>query len=146
MGELLPYRHIRHTFASWLVEDGTDIYKVQKLLGHGSLDRASLKCDSFPVRYEIETTNIFDELLAGVSAIRTKAKIITRFDHIKLGNFGDHKGLGEGLFELRFFFGPGFRAYYTVKGGMVVFLLCGGDKSTQERDIKKARKIMIALE
>ena len=106
----------------------------------------SLMCDNTIMRYEIETTNIFDEWLVGVSDIRTKARIITRFDHIKLGNFGDHKGLGEGLFELRFFFGPGYRAYYTVKKGMVVFLLCGGDKSTQEKDIKKARKIMIALE
>ena len=84
---------------------------------HSDLDKLSHMCDSMPMRYEIETTNIFDEWLAGISDIKTRARIITRFDHIKLGNFGDHKGLGEGLFELRFFFGPGFRAYYTVKGG-----------------------------
>ena len=103
-------------------------------------------CDSMLMRYEIETTNIFDKWLAGIADIRDRARIITRFDHIKLGNFGDCKALGDGLFELRFFFGPGFRVYYTVKGEVVVFLLCGGDKSTQERDIKKALKIMIELE
>jgi putative addiction module killer protein len=61
-------------------------------------------------------------------------------------NFGDHKGLGGGLFELRFFFGPGFRTYYTIKGERVVFLLCGGDKATQKKDIEKARKIITELE
>lgn len=106
----------------------------------------SFMCDNISMRYEIETTNIFDKWFAGISDIRDRARIITRFDHIKLGNFGDHKGMGGGLFELRFFFGPGFRVYYMVKGEKVVFLLCGGDKSTQERDVQKARKIMITLE
>ncbi len=73
-------------------------------------------------------------------------KIISRFDHIRLGNFGDHKAIAENLFELRFFFGPGYRAYYTIKDGKVVFLLCGGDKSAQNKDIDKARRILIALE
>ena len=65
-----------------------------------------------------------------------------RFDHIQLGNCGDHKRLGNSLFELRFFFSSGFRAYYTIKDGKVVFLLCGGDKSSQNKDINKARAIM----
>ena len=60
--------------------------------------------------------------------------------------FGDHKHLGGNLFELRFFFGPGFRAYYTIKDRKVVFLLCGGDKSTQARDINKARAVLAELE
>jgi putative addiction module killer protein len=98
------------------------------------------------MRYEIETTNIFDKWLAGIVDIRHRARIINRFDHIHLGNFGDHKNLGGGLFELRFFFGPGFRAYYTIKGERVVFLLCGGDKATQGKDIEKARNIMNELE
>ena len=84
--------------------------------------------------------------LAGIADIRHRARIINRFDHIHLGNFGDHKNLGGGLFELRFFFGPGFRAYYTIKGKRVVFLLCGGDKATQGKDIEKARNIMNELE
>jgi len=50
------------------------------------------------------------------------------------------------LYELRFFFGSGFRAYYTIKDGKVVFLLCGGDKSSQSKNIDKARAIMAELE
>ena len=110
------------------------------------LDKLSLWCDNVAMRYEIETTNIFDKWLAGIADIRHRARIINRFDHIHLGNFGDHKNLGGGLFELRFFFGPGFRAYYTIKGKRVVFLLCGGDKATQGKDIEKARNIMNELE
>jgi putative addiction module killer protein len=72
--------------------------------------------------------------------------VISRIDNVQLGNFGDHKSLGQGLYELRFFFGPGFRAYYTIKKRTVVFLLCGGTKSRQGKDIEKARTIMKELE
>ncbi len=98
------------------------------------------------MHYEIETTNVFDKWLAGITDIRHRARIAIRFDQIRIGNFGDHKSLGGGLFELRFFVGPGFRTYYTVRNGRVVFLLTGGDKSTQAKDIEKARNIMAALE
>ncbi|MDA3898638.1 MAG: type II toxin-antitoxin system RelE/ParE family toxin [Desulfobacteraceae bacterium] len=98
------------------------------------------------MKYEIETTNIFDKWLTGVRDTQHRARIISRFDHIQLGNFGDHKNLGGNLFELRFFFGPGFRIYYTIKGEKIVFLICGGDKPTQSKDIKKARTIMDELE
>lgn len=103
-------------------------------------------CDNIYMRYDIETTNIFDKWLAGIVDIQNRARIITRFDHIQLGNFGDYKNLGHGLFELRFFFGPGFRVYYTIKGERVIFLLCGGDKSTQGKDIEKAKNIIAELE
>jgi putative addiction module killer protein len=98
------------------------------------------------MRYDIETTGVFDKWLAGIADIRFRARVAVRFDHIRLGNFGDHKALGGGLFELRFFFGPGFRVYCTVKKGRVVFLLCGGDKARQTKDIEKARNIMVMLE
>jgi putative addiction module killer protein len=111
-----------------------------------SLDRLSHKCDNKGVYYEIETTNVFDKWLARITDIRHRARIAIRFDQIRTGNFGDHKNLGGGLFELRFFLGPGFRAYYTVRNGRVVLLLTGGDKSTQAKDIKKAHNIMTALE
>lgn len=106
----------------------------------------SLMCDIIVMRFEIETTNVFDKWLAEISDIKHRARIINRFDYIQLGNFGDHKSLGSGLFELRFFFGPGFRAYYTIKDNRVVFLLCGGDKTSQGKDIEKAKKVMIDLE
>ena len=98
------------------------------------------------MKYEIETTNIFDKWLVGIKDARNRARIISRLDHVRLGNFGDHKNLGGGLFELRFFFGPGFRVYYTVRDGKVVVLFCGGDKSGQSKDIDKARAIMAELE
>ena len=56
------------------------------------------------------------------------------------GNFGDHKGVGEGIFELRLFFGPGYRVYFAEDGDTIVLLLCGGDKSSQSRDIELAKQ------
>jgi len=94
------------------------------------------------VKYEIETTNIFDKWFSGIKNARYKARFLTRFDRVQMGNFGDHKKLDNDLFELRFFFGPGFRAYYAIKENKIVFLLCGGDKSSQKKDIRKARIIM----
>ena len=95
--------------------------------------------------YEIETTNIFDKWFASVKDKQFRARIISRQDNIQLGNFGDHKTVAQNLFELRFFFGPGYRAYYTIENDKIVFLLCGGDKSTQSRDIEKAQTIMQTL-
>ncbi|ETR70188.1 MAG: addiction module killer protein [Candidatus Magnetoglobus multicellularis str. Araruama] len=98
------------------------------------------------MKYEIETTNIFDTWFTGLKDSKSKARIISRFDKVQLGNLGDHKNLGGNLFELRFFFGPGYRIYYTIKSGRIVILLCGGDKSKQKKDIKLARDIMAELE
>ena len=89
---------------------------------------------------------MFDKWLYGIKDVKHRARIISRFDSIQLGNLGDHKNLGGNLFELRFFFGPGFRVYFTIKQGKIVFLLCGGDKSGQGKDIKKAKAIMAELE
>ncbi len=58
------------------------------------------------------------------------------------GNLGDVKTVGQNLFEMRFFFGSGYRIYYTISDETLVLLLCGGDKSTQKKDIGKAKKIM----
>lgn len=61
------------------------------------------------------------------------------------GNVGDAKTVGKNLFEMRFFFGPGFRLYYTIRDNTVVLLLCGGNKLTQEKDIEKAKNILEEL-
>ena len=98
------------------------------------------------MKYEIETTEIFDEWLDSIKDIKHRARIVKRFDYIEMGNFGDHKQIGCDLFELRFFFGSGFRAYYTIKGSTVVFMLNGGDKNSQNKDIKKAQAILGELE
>lgn len=67
-----------------------------------------------------------------------RAIITARMARVRLGNFGDCKSF-DGIHELRIHYGPGYRIYYGKKGKTVVILLCGGDKSTQKKDIKKAK-------
>lgn len=81
----------------------------------------------------------FINFLDSVKSIQDRVRIMSRIDRIEKGNFGDSKSLGDGLLELRFFFGPGYRIYFGMKGNQVVILLCGGDKSSQVKDIKTAR-------
>jgi len=76
--------------------------------------------------------------MSGLRDNRTKAKIVARIDRLALGNFGDCKALGNGLFELRIDWGPGYRVYYALAGKACVLLLCGGDKCKQASDIRRA--------
>ncbi len=69
---------------------------------------------------------------------KAKAKIAVKIDRIKLGNFGGCEAVGEGLSELKIDYGPGYRVYFGQAGDAIIILLCGGDKSTQSKDIKKA--------
>lgn len=71
---------------------------------------------------------------------------LRRIDSMRIGSFGDHKPIQANLFELRLFFGPGYRVYYTVKNERIIFLLAGGDKSTQPKDIEKALALLQTLE
>lgn len=71
---------------------------------------------------------------------RGAAKVKARLARIRMGNFGLARSLGGGLHELKIDHGPGYRVYFGAKGIDVVILLCGGDKRTQNEDIKKARK------
>lgn len=82
--------------------------------------------------------NHFREWLDNLKDIKTQAKIDIRIGRLRLGNFGDTKGVGQGVYELRIHFGPGYRVYYGLEGNKIVLLLCGGDKRTQKNDIKKA--------
>ena len=98
------------------------------------------------MKYEIETTEDFDEWFLKLKDKTIKNRLLSRIDRVKNGNFGDFKPLGANLFELRFFFGDGFRIYYTIQNRKIVFLLTGGDKTTQQNDIKKALSLLAQLE
>jgi putative addiction module killer protein len=98
------------------------------------------------MKYELRKTEIFDRWMAKLKDRSAKIKILARMDRIENGNFGDHKQIDKNLFELRFFFGPGYRIYYTIKGSTVVILLTGGNKTTQVKNIKKATALLNDLE
>ncbi|MEM8503626.1 MAG: type II toxin-antitoxin system RelE/ParE family toxin [Cyanobacteria bacterium P01_D01_bin.1] len=73
---------------------------------------------------------------------KTQTRIAARLDRIVDGNFGDCKSLRERLYELRFFFGPGYRIYYGIVGRRIVLLLAGGDKKDQTKTIKTAKRLL----
>lgn len=98
------------------------------------------------MEYELVSTETFTQWLTSLRDATARRRIVARLDRVAGGNFGDHKTLGEGLFELRLFFGAGFRIYYTVKDQQVVLLLSGGDKSTQDKDIEAARLLLASVE
>jgi putative addiction module killer protein len=98
------------------------------------------------MKYELRKTDFFDRWMAGLKDRSVKIKILARLDRVENGNFGDHKQIDKNLFELRFFFGPGYRIYYTIKGNTIVILLTGGNKTTQAKDIKKAAALLNDLE
>lgn len=80
----------------------------------------------------------FAQWLRGLSDGSTRNRIRQRIARVRLGNFGDARSVGKGVHELRIQFGPGYRVYFGRDGDVVVILLCGGDKSTQTRDIERA--------
>jgi putative addiction module killer protein len=82
--------------------------------------------------------DIYDEWLTSLGDRRTQAKITERINRIAGGNFGDCKPLGQGLWELRIDWGPGYRVYYAVVGRELVLLVSGGDKRRQSADIELA--------
>ena len=95
--------------------------------------------------YQLESTADFRRWLSRLDA-SVRRRLLARLDRICLGNFGDHRQLEPDLYEMRFFFGSGYRVYYTLRDGRVVLLLAGGDKSSQARDIAKAKAILDSLE
>ncbi len=87
---------------------------------------------------EIRQTEEFASWLQALRDGRARARILIRMDRLALGNPGDVKPVGEGVSEMRIDYGPGYRIYFMQRGATLVVLLAGGDKSTQERDIKAA--------
>jgi putative addiction module killer protein len=91
--------------------------------------------------YEVETTGEFDSWLNNIRDGKTQKIIVKRVRAMSLGTLGETRSLDNGLFEAKIRFGPGFRLYFVNKGTKIIVLLCGGDKSTQKRDIQKAREL-----
>lgn len=81
----------------------------------------------------------FIEWLEGIKDPVTEVRIRQRIRRIELGNLGDHRLVGDDVFELRLHFGSGYRVYFGKVGSIVILLLMGGDKRSQKRDIKQAK-------
>ncbi len=81
----------------------------------------------------------FSDWISGLKDIMGRKRILVRLERIAQGNYGDCQSVGEGVLELRLFFGGGYRVYFGEDGDTLVVLLCGGDKSTQNQDIKNAK-------
>ncbi|OFX11505.1 MAG: addiction module antitoxin RelB [Alphaproteobacteria bacterium RIFOXYD12_FULL_60_8] len=90
---------------------------------------------------EIFASSDFSAWFDGLKDRQARARILARIDRAALGNFGDCAPVGEGISEMRIHCGPGYRVYFTQHGKALVILLCGGDKSTQHIDIRKAKAI-----
>ena len=95
---------------------------------------------------EIRKTDIFAKWINGLKDIRARARVQARIERLAFGNPGDAKSVGEGVSELKINYGPGYRVYFKKKGRTVIVLLAGGDKSTQNRDIKTALRLARNLE
>ncbi|WP_150700051.1 type II toxin-antitoxin system RelE/ParE family toxin [Pandoraea terrae] len=95
--------------------------------------------------YTLYRTAEFDTWLSHLKDLKGKAKILARFKRAELGNFGDSEPIGDGLSEMRIDFGPGYRVYYGREGTITYLLICGGDKSTQKADIKRAKEMWATI-
>ena len=95
---------------------------------------------------EIRQTTRFAAWLAGLRDERAKARILKRLDRAGQGNLGDVAPVGEGVSEMRIFYGPGYRIYFVQRGSELIVLLCGGDKATQRADIDEAKALAKELE
>lgn len=89
----------------------------------------------------IFTTQTFEQWFAELKDAKGRFRIQARIDRAELGNFGDCEPVGEGVSEMRIHFGPGYRVYLTQRGTEIIFLLAGGDKRSQGKDIKTALKL-----
>ena len=96
--------------------------------------------------FEITQTETFSKWLHELKDYRAKARIRARIERAGKGNFGDWSPEGGEIRAMRIDYGPGYRLYFTVRGNNIIFLLCGGDKRTQEADIKQAHKLAKEIE
>jgi len=96
--------------------------------------------------YEVYKTDEFARWFKKLRDRQAKSRILARIDRLEQGFFGDVESVGDGVSELRVFYGPGYRIYFTRRSSVVVILLSGGDKSSQSKDIAKAKELAQQLE
>ena len=96
--------------------------------------------------YSIKRTPEFDDWLAGIKDGMTRIRLAKRLDKVQRGLLGDVAPVGDGVSEMREFFGPGWRMYYVQRGSVLIVMLGGGDKITQSRDIAAAKRLAATLE
>lgn len=90
---------------------------------------------------EVRQTAEYETWFEKLRDVQAKARILARIRRLSLGNLGDIKPVGEGVSELRITYGPGYRVYVKQQGDVLVILLVGGDKSSQKRDIERAKEL-----
>jgi putative addiction module killer protein len=95
---------------------------------------------------EIRETEIFSRWLRALRDAEAKARVAARIRRLAFGNFGDVKPVGPGISELRIHYGPGYRVYFVQRGAVLIVLLCGGDKKTQQKDIEIAKRLAKEIE
>ena len=91
--------------------------------------------------HSVIETEEFSEWLAGLKDMPTRIRLARRLNKARRGILGDVKPVGEGVVEMREFFGPGWRMYYLERAGALIVMLGGGDKSSQPSDIERAKKL-----
>lgn len=96
--------------------------------------------------FTIKRTDAFNAWLLGLKDGVTHRRLLARLRKATLGNLGDVKPVGDGVFEMREHFGPGWRMYYIQRGSVLIVMLGGGDKSTQAADIAKAKRLAKTIE
>jgi len=95
--------------------------------------------------YEIRETDTYQKWFESLRDLNAQMRIAARIRRVSLGNLGDTKSVGEGVREFRITYGPGYRVYFVRHGDAVIVLLAGGDKSTQKRDIERAKELARGL-
>jgi putative addiction module killer protein len=98
------------------------------------------------VTYTVKRLEEFSEWLKDLKDAMTRQRLNKRLRKVQLGNLGDVEPVGEGVYEMREHFGPGWRMYYVQRGEALIVVLGGGDKSTQQADINRAIKLARSLE
>ena len=90
---------------------------------------------------DIKITDVYARWLDNLRDIRARARVLARVERLAASNSGDVKSVGEGVSEMRIDYGPGYRVYFTRRGNEIIILLAGGDKRTQDADIKTAQSL-----